>query len=74
MMSLKCLVFSWALVALSMACYEVIVGCDDTFLFLCLLTYGLLEPKKKLLLKLLCTQIQFIVDCNSGLHGTFSNV
>ena len=72
MVSWKCLVFSWALLALSSAWYEVIIGLDGTFPSSCLLTCGLLKQKKlMLLLKLLCTHIQSTMDCNSELNDIF---
>ena len=56
---LKMLVFSWTVMALSITCYEVNVGWDDTSLYLCFLTCGLLD------------ELVVIIDCQVTFFQVF---
>jgi hypothetical protein len=53
------LVFSWTVMALSITCYEVNVGWDDTSLYLCFLTCGLLD------------ELAVIIDCQVTFFQVF---
>jgi hypothetical protein len=53
------LVFSWTVMALSITCYEVNVGWDDTSLYLCFLTCGLLD------------ELVVIIDCQVTFFQVF---
>jgi len=53
------LVFSWTVMALSITCYEVTVGWDDTSLYLCFLTCGLLD------------ELVVIIDCQVTFFQAF---